>query len=474
MAVCPRGPWKWGQGFSFCCRFCNLKIVQRIFFFPQFCYSSWSGWYGWPNFWKWPVGRRLVFGPCGLDIWVHSLQMVVPLGPYHLRFGTLTSSVYRLPVPWCVLKQFQLWHNIKQLDYIYILFISVYTCIIYIFISLGCLVVRVFILDTCFTWVERSHANPLNISFGNPGNKTGEMRTSYNSPRCKVIYHFDDVTLVIFGINVDYQSASWKFPPMHRFAPASSHLLARCREPGAKPVWDLNVKRPRIVVWRLDRFWHMRKMIHHGPMMPEAQHLEETSFDQASQHWHRVLLLLSDNFLAHKTGAKWCFGCFFLFFFPLTHFKDPWTFLAHGTFMNMTRWWLFKYFTCGSHPWEFFEKPEPPRLRSWIWGQLVLESMQMCRAQCFFSDHFLFVNDFGNNFGKKNMDDHLLYFFVIMDDHGKFWSLLIFLDQPCSIFHLKNKPSFLAVETMPGRSSERECLAGSWSCLSERWRSKYL
>jgi len=40
--------------------------------------------------------------------------------------------------------------------------------------------------------------------------------------------------------------------------------------------------------------------------MPEAEHLEETSFDQAegSIAYEVIHPLLSDNFLVHKRGAK--------------------------------------------------------------------------------------------------------------------------------------------------------------------------
>ena len=85
--------------------------------------------------------------------------------------------------------------------------------------------------------------------------------------------------------------------------------------------------------------------------MPEAEHLEETSFDQAegsiAYDYEVIHLLLSDNFLVHKRGAKLGFG--WLFF--VTHFKESVDFSytwRHD--MNITRWWLFKYFTCGSHP----------------------------------------------------------------------------------------------------------------------------
>ena len=54
--------------------------------------------------------------------------------------------------------------------------------------------------------------------------------------------------------------------------------------------------------------------------MPKAEHLEETSFDQAegSIAYEVIHLLLSDNFLVHKRGAKLGFG--WLFF--VTHFKE--------------------------------------------------------------------------------------------------------------------------------------------------------
>lgn len=44
------------------------------------------------------------------------------------------------------------------------------------------------------------------------------------------------------------------------------------------------------------------------------------------------------------------------------------------------------------------------------------------------------------------------------------WSCFFLTNLPCSIFYCFK----------PGRSGQCECLAGSWSCLPERWRSKYL
>lgn len=114
------------------------------------------------------ISRHLVFGPCGLDIWVHSLQMVVPLGPWDLRRWL------------CVYLFLDMFWNNWNIYILHNIFTYIHT---YVYTHL-CQVYRCIhlwdaILGTCFTWVLVTCGSDKHFKL-DPANKTGEMRTLYN------------------------------------------------------------------------------------------------------------------------------------------------------------------------------------------------------------------------------------------------------------------------------------------------------
>ena len=119
VAICPRGQWNESRDlFLFGSDLALHDFWQRFFFFSLLLFIS----------------RHLVFGPCGLDIWVLSLQMVVPLGPIIWDLRRWLGVYLFLDMFWNNWSIYIL-HNI----FIYV-FIRIYTSMssLHMYTSLGC------------------------------------------------------------------------------------------------------------------------------------------------------------------------------------------------------------------------------------------------------------------------------------------------------------------------------------------------
>lgn len=193
--------------------------------------------------------------------------------------------------------------------------------------------------------------------------------------------------------------------------------------------------------------------------MPEAEHLEETSFDQAegsiAYDYEVIHLLLSDNFLVHKRGAKLGFG----WLFSLLISKNRWTFLTHGDMI----WTSPGGGSSSISPvGRILSIKKDLRRLGWDPGFKVSWYWNPCRCaglSFFVSDHFfgwsliLVTNSGPKKWPKKNWWS----FFVIMDD---FFMIIVFSWQtlPCSIFYWVRQDA--AVNVNVWLAPDRACRKG--------------